>query len=181
MKFQARVWKVGDNINTDLILPITVFYETPEKQARMVFSANRPGWVDEVRPGDILIGGRNFGMGSSRPAARSLKNVGLACVVAHSLNGLFYRNSINFAFPALECPDVQDAFEEGDTAEVDFDAATVRNVTRGTTLSGRPTEPRLLELLKAGGIYPLLEKEGLIAPKADVGAKPSAASRQPSE
>jgi 3-isopropylmalate/(R)-2-methylmalate dehydratase small subunit len=163
MKFTARTWKVGDNINTDLILPITVFYETPEKQARMVFSANRPGWVDEVRPGDILIGGKNFGMGSSRPAARSLKNVGLACVVAHSLNGLFYRNAINFAFPALECPDVDQAFEEGDVAEVDFEASVVRNITRGTTLTGRPTPPRLLELLKAGGIYPLLEKEGLIA------------------
>ena len=166
MKFKAKVWKVGDNINTDLILPITVFYETPEIQARMVFSANRPGWVDQVQPGDILIGGKNFGMGSSRPAARSLKNVGLSCVIAHSLNGLFYRNCINFAFPALECPGIQDAFEEGETAEVDFDAATIRNVTHGTTLTGRATPPRLLDLLKAGGIYPLLEKEGLIAPKA---------------
>lgn len=167
MKFKARVWKVGDNINTDLILPISVFYETPEKQARMVFHANRPGWVDEVRPGDILIGGKNFGMGSSRPAARSLKNVGLSCVVAHSLNGLFYRNCINFAFPALECPGIQDAFEEGEVADVEFESATVRNVTRGTTLTGRPTPPKLLELVKAGGIYPLLEKEGLIAPRAE--------------
>ena len=165
MKFKAKVWKVGDNINTDLILPITVFYETPEKQARMVFHANRPGWVDQMQPGDILIGGKNFGMGSSRPAARSLKNVGLSCVVAHSLNGLFYRNCINFAFPGLECPDVDQAFEEGDVAEVDFDAAVVRNVTRGVTLTGRATPPNLLDLLKTGGIYPLLEKEGLIAPK----------------
>ena len=166
MNFKARVWKVGDNINTDLILPITVFYASPEEQARAVFASNRPGWVDQMRRGDILIGGKNFGMGSSRPAARSLKNVGLACVVAHSLNGLFYRNCINFAFPGLECPGVDEAFEEGDIAEVDFDAAVVRNVTRGTTLNGRATPPRLLDLLKAGGIYPLLEKEGLIAPKA---------------
>ena len=102
-----------------------------------------------------------------RPAARSLKNVGLACLVAHSINGLFYRNCINFAFPGLECPGVHDAFEEGEIAEVDFDAATVRNITRGTTLSGRRTPPNLLELVKAGGIYPLLEKEGLIAPKSE--------------
>jgi len=166
MKFRARVWKVGDNINTDLILPITAFYLTPQEQTRFVFKASRPGWVDQVQPGDILIGGRNFGMGSSRPAARSLKNVGLSCLVAHSLNGLFYRNCINFAFPAIECPGIQEAFEEGETAEVDFEEAVVRNVTRGTTLNGRKTPPRLLELLKAGGIYPLLEKEGLIAPKA---------------
>jgi 3-isopropylmalate/(R)-2-methylmalate dehydratase small subunit len=166
MKFNARVWKVGDNINTDLILPITAYYLTPQEQARFVFKANRPGWVDAVQPGDILVGGKNFGMGSSRPAARSLKNVGLSCLVAHSLNGLFYRNAVNFAFPALECPGIDDAFEEGDVAEVDFEAAVVRNVTRGVTLNGRRTPPRLLDLLKAGGIYPLLEKEGLIAPKA---------------
>src|SRR5258706_11175632 len=165
MKFKAKVWKVGDNINTDLILPITVFYETPEKQARMVFHANRPGWVDQMQPGDILIGGKNFGMGSSRPAARSLKNVGLSCVVAHSLNGLFYRNCINFAFPGLECPGVDQAFEEGDVAEVDFDAAVGRNVTPGVTVNGRATPPKLLHLLKAGGIYPPPEEERVIAPE----------------
>jgi 3-isopropylmalate/(R)-2-methylmalate dehydratase small subunit len=119
-----------------------------------------------VQPGDIIVGGRNFGMGSSRPAARSLKNLGLACLVAPSINGLFFRNCVNFAFPAVECPGVDDAFEEGDIAEVDFESAAVRNVTRGKTLAGRPIPPRLLELVRAGGIYPLLEKEGLIAPKA---------------
>jgi 3-isopropylmalate/(R)-2-methylmalate dehydratase small subunit len=105
-------------------------------------------------------------MGSSRPAARSLKNLGLACLVAPSINGLFFRNCVNFAFPAVECPGIDEAFEEGDVAEVDFESSAVRNVTRGKTLSGRPIPPRLLELVKAGGIYPLLEKEGLIAPKA---------------
>jgi len=166
MKFQARVWEFGDNINTDLILPITGFYLTPQEQTRLVFKANRPGWVDEVQPGDILIGGKNFGMGSSRPAARSLKNLGLACLVAPSINGLFFRNCVNFAFPAVECPGVDEAFDEGDIAEVDFETSAVRNVTRGRALAGRTIPPRLLELVKAGGIYPLLEKEGLIAPRA---------------
>jgi 3-isopropylmalate/(R)-2-methylmalate dehydratase small subunit len=166
MKFKARVWKFPDNINTDLILPAVAFYLPPEEQPRYVFNANRPGWVDQMKPGDIIIGGRNFGMGSSRPAARSLKNLGVACLVAHSINGLFFRNSVNFAFPAVECPGVQDAFEEGDIAEVDFDNSTVRNLTRGNTLAGRRIPPKLLDLVKAGGIYPLLEKEGLIGPKA---------------
>ena len=165
MKFQARVWKFGDNINTDLILPIQAFYLPAAEQPRYVFSANRPGWADQVKSGDIIIGGRNFGMGSSRPAARSLKSLGIACLVAPSINGLFFRNSVNFAFPAIECPGVDEAFEEGDVAEVDFEAAAVRNVTRGTTLTGRQMPPKLMELVKAGGIYPLLEKEGLIAPK----------------
>jgi len=166
MKFKARVWKFGDNINTDLILPIQAFYLPAAEQPRYVFSANRPGWVDQVKPGDILIGGKNFGMGSSRPAARSLKLLGLACVVAPSINGLFFRNAVNFAFPAMECPGVHEAFEEGDMAEVDFEAAVVRNVTRGATLEGRKMPSKLMALVKAGGIYPLLEKEGLIEPKA---------------
>jgi 3-isopropylmalate/(R)-2-methylmalate dehydratase small subunit len=73
---------------------------------------------------------------------------------------------VNFAFPAIECPGVTEAFEEGDVAEVDFESAVVRNVTRGVTLEGRKMPPKLMDLVKAGGIYPLLEKEGLIAPKA---------------
>jgi 3-isopropylmalate/(R)-2-methylmalate dehydratase small subunit len=166
MNFKARVWKVGDNINTDLILPIQAFYLPAAEQPKYVFHANRPGWSDLVKPGDILIGGKNFGMGSSRPAARSLKNLGIACLVAPSINGLFFRNCVNFAFPAVECPGVDGAFEEGETAEVDFETGAVHNATRGTTLKGRPMPPRLLELVKAGGIYPLLEKEGLIAPRS---------------
>jgi 3-isopropylmalate/(R)-2-methylmalate dehydratase small subunit len=166
MKFKARVWKVGDNINTDLILPITAFYLTPEEQVSYVFSANRPGWVKQVQKGDILIGGKNFGMGSSRPAARSLKNLGLSCLVAPYINGLFFRNAVNFAFPALECPGVDEAFDEGDMAEVDVIAARVRNLSKGIELAAKPLPAPLLAIVNAGGIYPLLEKEGSIAPRA---------------
>lgn len=165
MTFKGRVWIVGDNINTDLILPNKAFYMTHEEQALYVFSANRPGWSQQVQKGDILIGGSNFGMGSSRAAARSLKNLGLACLIAESLNGLFMRNCVNFAFPALECPGIHAAFTEGEEAEVDFDQAKVRNVTRGIALSGKPLPAPLMALVQAGGVYQLLEKEGLIAPK----------------
>jgi 3-isopropylmalate/(R)-2-methylmalate dehydratase small subunit len=165
MKFTARVWKFPDNINTDLILPNVAFYLTPQEQIQYIFKANRPGWVDLVRPGDILIGGRNFGMGSSRPAARNLKNLGLACLVAHSINGLFYRNAVNFAFPAMECEGVQDLFEEGDQAEIDFASGSVTNKSRGTSLPGRTIPGELLRIVEAGGIFPLLEREGLIAPR----------------
>ena len=163
MKFSARVWKFGDNVNTDLILPIQAFYLTPAEQARFVFHANRPGWVDMVQPGDILVGGKNFGMGSSRPAARSLNNLGLGCLIAESINGLFFRNCVNFAFPAMECRGVDRSFAEGEIAEVDFDARVVRNVTTGKLLPAVGLPHQLLALLKAGGIYPMLEKEGLIA------------------
>ena len=166
MKFKARVWKVGDNINTDLILPNRAFYLTPEEQVSYVFSANRPGWAEQVQKGDILIGGKNFGMGSSRPAARSLKNLGLACLIAPYINGLFFRNAVNFAFPALECPGVDEAFEEGDIAEIEFIEGRVRNVTKGIELAAKSLPAPLLAIVNAGGIYPLLEKEGSITPRA---------------
>jgi 3-isopropylmalate/(R)-2-methylmalate dehydratase small subunit len=171
MKFVARIWKFGDNINTDLILPNVAFYLTPEEQLKYIFRANRPGWVDLVKPGDILIGGKNFGMGSSRPAARNLKNLGLACLVAESINGLFYRNCVNFAFPATECTGVYEMFEEGDVAEVDFDIGTVANTTKGTSLAARKIPAPLLKIVEAGGIFSLLEKEGAIAPGIRQGAR----------
>ena len=73
----GKVWKFGDDINTDLMLPGPLLTGTEAEQARAVFAANRPGWVDQIGPGDIIVGGRNFGTGSSRPAARSLRNIGL--------------------------------------------------------------------------------------------------------
>ena len=165
MKLTARVWKFGDNINTDLILPILAFYMNPQEQSRYVFHANRPGWVDQVQPGDIIIGGSNFGMGSSRPAARSLVTLQIGALVAHSINGLFYRNCVNWALPAIECPDIQDAFDEGEVAEIDYDTSLIRNVTRGTVLQGKPVPPQLVDIVKAGGIYNLLERDGSIAPR----------------
>src|SRR3712207_7568731 len=92
-----------------------------EEQPRYVFSANRPGWVDLVAEGDLIVAGRNFGTGSSRPAARVLALLGIGGVIAESINGLFFRNSVNYAFPVLECPGVLEAFEEGDEAEFDLD------------------------------------------------------------
>lgn len=104
-------------------------------------------------------------MGSSRAAARSLKNLGLSCLLAESLNGLFLRNCVNFAFPALECPGVHAAFAEGEEAEVEFENAKVRNITRDQSLPGKPLPSSLMTLVQAGGVYQLLEREGLIAPK----------------
>jgi len=166
MHFKARTWKVGDNINTDLILPNRAFYLTPQEQTKFVFSANRPGWSDQVIRGDILIGGRNFGMGSSRPAARSLRNLGLACLVAESINGLFFRNCVNFAFPAMECPGVAEVFEEGDIAEVSFENASVVNVRTGAMLTGRAMPAELRAVVAAGGLFPLLEQQGYVASRA---------------
>ena len=164
----GRVWTFGDNINTDLMLPGPLIYASEERQRAAVFAANRPGWVDLVRPGDLLIGGRNFGMGSSRPAARSLRNLGLGAMLADSINGLFFRNAVNFGFLALRCPGVHAAFEEGHTAEISLDAWTVRNRETGTVLPVQPVPKALLSMMLSGGVYPLLERQGLIGgPIAD--------------
>jgi 3-isopropylmalate/(R)-2-methylmalate dehydratase small subunit len=162
----GRVWKFGDDINTDLMLPGPLLMASEAEQVRAVFSANRPGWVDEVRPGDIMIGGRNFGTGSSRPAARSLRNLGLGALIAESINGLFFRNAVSFGFLALECPGISAAFEEAQTAEIAIETWTVRNRDTGAELPVSPVPEALLSLMTGGGIYPLLEQQGLIAPKA---------------
>ena len=161
----ARLWKFGDDINTDLMLPGAVMAKGEAEQARAVFAANRPGWIDQMRKGDALVAGRNFGMGSNRPASRSLRNLGIAYLLAESINGLFFRNSVNFGFLALECPGCFAAFEEGDTAELDLDGWSVRNARTGEMLTPLPIPERLLSLMTGGGIYPLLEAEGLIAPR----------------
>ncbi len=161
----GRTWSFGDNINTDLMVPGQVLYASEEEQKRAVFFANRPGWVDEVKTGDIIIGGHNFGMGSSRPAARSLRNLGIACLVADTINSLFFRNAVNFGFLSISCPGVHAAFTEGQEAEVCIETWTVKNRATGQVLKADPIPPTLLTLMLEGGIYPSLERAGLLAPK----------------
>jgi 3-isopropylmalate/(R)-2-methylmalate dehydratase small subunit len=165
MKMRGRVWCFDDNINTDLILPIPVIPMPRDQRPQYMFRANRPGWAAEVKKGDILIAGKNYGMGSGRPAAEVMKDLGLACMVAESLNGLFFRNCVNYAFPALEVLGVRAAFTEGEEAEVDFEAGTVTNVTSGRTLSGPPWPEMALKMLRAGGLAAQLDSEGYLHPK----------------
>ena len=164
MNITGKTWVFGDNINTDLILPGRAQLFTEEEQAACVFEANRPGWIHEIAQGDIIIGGQNFGMGSSRPAARSLRNIGLGCVVAESINGLFFRNCVNWGFLALECPGIAGAFTEGDVADVSFEDFTVTNQRTGAALQAGAIPGQLLDTMKAGGVFPVLEAEGLVAP-----------------
>ena len=164
LRFESRTWKFGDHINTDLILPGPVMLLPFDEQPQYVFQANRPGWVKLVQSEDILIGGHNFGTGSGRPAARSLKVLGINCLVAESINGLFFRNCVNYGLYPLECPGVSELFEEGDVAAVDYGDFTVTNVTKGESLQAKQFPEMLLDILQAGGIYPLMESRGLLEP-----------------
>jgi 3-isopropylmalate/(R)-2-methylmalate dehydratase small subunit len=162
--YAGKVWTFGHDINTDLIMPSYARTQSLEEQVRAIFAANRPGWVDQVSRGDFLIAGRNFGLGSSRPGARSLRNLGIGCLLAESINGLFFRNCVNFGLLALECPGVHDAFEEGQTAELRLDDFTVTNRATAAKLNAAPVPQALLNIMCGGGILPMLENKGLIEP-----------------
>ena len=161
--FTGKVWKFEDDINTDLVIPGFAVMWTLEEQLPHCFSANRPGWVDEVQQGDVLIAGRNFGVGSARPIGDVLRDNGISGVVADSFNGLGLRNCINAGLPSLPCPGILDAFDEGDVAEVDWTTGDVRNLTKGTSLQGTPVPEALQEIVKAGGVEAVLRNEGYLA------------------
>ncbi len=161
----GRVWKFGDNVNTDLMLPGPYLFRSEEDQATAVFINNRPEFLREMHKGDVIIGGFNYGMGSSRPAARSLRNCGVGFLLAETINGLFFRNAVNFGFRAFECSGISQAFEEGDTAELSIEDWTATNRRTGQTLKVTPVPKMLLDLMLGGGVLPSLEAQGLIAPK----------------
>lgn len=159
-KITGRVWMFGDEINTDLIFPHTAFRASPEEQCRLCMSDNRPGWSSWVETGDILIAGRNFGTGSSRPGAAVLRRLGLAGLAAESFNGLFYRNCISYGLPAISAPGLTSAFAEGDIAEIDFAEGTILNRRTGRLLRGNRLSRSMMDMIDAGGIDEVLMAKG---------------------
>jgi len=165
MIFTGRVWMFGDNINTDLMMPGSQVLSQPgisdKEAARYCMSANRPGWAEQVKEGDIIIAGRNWGCGSSRPAARLFKALGIGVILADSMSRLFFRNSVNIGLPVLICAACSAAFEEGDQARVDMETGKVTNLTKGKTIQGEAlaADSPPAQILKAGGLRKLLQKE----------------------
>lgn len=156
---KGRVWKFGDNVDTDVISPSKYMEAPMEEQVKHVMEEINPRFPREVKPGDIIVAGRNFGCGSSRETAPDLiKRLGIAAVVAESFARIFFRNSVAIGLPILVCPKVSEAFEEGDTLELDLEKATVKNTTKNITLKGEPLSPDMLKVLEKGGITPLLKE-----------------------
>jgi 3-isopropylmalate/(R)-2-methylmalate dehydratase small subunit len=160
--FKGKVWMFSDDINTDLVIPNFAIYMPADEQPRHCFSANRPGWVDEVRPGDVIVAGRNFGVGSARPIGDVFVRLRLSGIVAESFNGLGLRNCINVGLPVLPCPGITGAFEEGDVAEVNWTTGEVKNVTMGTAMQGDPIPGALRDIVEGGGVEAVLRKEGYL-------------------
>lgn len=154
---KGRVWKFGDNINTDLMAPGSA-YNLPWEQLKRVILHIHPKFSREAEPGDVIVAGKNWGCGSSREQApANLKKLGLGCVVAESFGRIYFRNSVALAFPCITCAGVAGAFEEGDELELDLDNACVKNLTKGRELTGEIFSREVLYLLLNGGIIPALK------------------------
>ena len=134
----GKVWVFGDDLNTDAMYPAFAMKMDPPEAAKHIFYEVRPGWTDEVSPGDIVVAGKNFGLGSSRPVAALFTELGVAGLVAEEFNSLFFRNCINFGLPALTVPGVTQALNDGDRVRVDAAGATVTRVDGGPTLAAIP-------------------------------------------
>lgn len=157
---EGRVWVVGDAVNTDAMYPGFAMRMKTEEAARHVFYELRPGWVDEVAEGDIVIAGDNFGVGSSRPAATLFRHLGVKALLANEFNSLFYRNCINFGLPALTVPGVRAAFSDHDVARIDIVEGTIQNLTTGAHFKTPGLPVKMLDIINAGGLLPRLAKEG---------------------
>lgn len=153
----GRAWVFGDDVDTDAIAPGRWMKFDIDTLSAHCLEALDPAFAREVRAGDVLVAGRNFGCGSSREqAAQALRHLGLAAVIARSFAGLFYRNAINLGLPVLEC-DAAERIAAGAEIEVDVDAASVR-LAGGETLRCAAIAPFLLEILRAGGLLNQLER-----------------------
>ncbi len=165
MVFEGRVWKFGDSINTDLMMPGAEVLSKPglsdKEAAQYCMATNRPGWATQVREGDIIIAGRNWGCGSSRPAARLFKALGISVIVAESMSRLFFRNAINIGLPVLICPGCSAAFAEGDQARININNGEVKNLNSGQVLQAEamPWDSPPAQILRAGGLKKFMQKE----------------------
>jgi len=160
--FTGRVWKFGDLINTDLIMPSKAFRLPKAEQHTLCFEAVRPEFAREVKAGDIIVAGENFGMGSSRPIGEVMRSAGIAAIIAESINGLAMRTCVNSSLPAINCLGVSALFEDGDIGRVDFLSGKIDNITSGKSLQTHPMAPLLAEIVAAGGVVPMLLKDGYI-------------------
>ena len=153
-----RAWVLGDNVDTDVITPGRYMKFGIDEIAVHCLEALVPEFARGVQPGDVVVGGRNFGAGSSREQApAALKHLGVAALVAESFAGLFYRNALNLGLPAVVCAEAM-RIRDGDTLRVDFEKGEIANLTTGETLQCEPIPAHLMQMVRDGGLLAHLEK-----------------------
>lgn len=155
----SRAWKFGDDVDTDVIIPARYLNQTsPEHLAAHCMEDADAQFAQEVQPGDVMVGGKNFGCGSSREhAPLAIKSAGVQVVIAESFARIFYRNSLNIGLPILECPEAVQGIESGDDVSVNLETGEIQNITKGTCYQARPFPPFMQELIQAGGLIPYVK------------------------
>ncbi len=154
MKIKGKVWKFGDNIDTDAIIPARYLNTSdPKELAKHVMEDADSSFPSKLNPGDIIIGGRNFGCGSSREHAPiAIKAAGVQAVVAKSFARIFFRNAFNIGLPIFEVPELVDETNEGDELEIDMDSGEIINLNKNKKYNTKPIPAFMQELIKAGGL-----------------------------
>ena len=154
MKAHGMVFKYGDNVETDVIIPARYLNSSdPAELAEHCMEDIDKDFVKNVKKGDVIVADKNFGCGSSREHAPiAIKAAGVSCVIAETFARIFYRNAINIGLPIIECPDAAKGIEAGDEVEVDFDSGIIYNVTKGTQFIGQAFPEFMQKIIAAEGL-----------------------------
>ena len=160
MRALGHVFKYGDNVDTDVIIPARYLNSFDGKElASHAMVDIDPEFAKKVQPGDLIVANKNFGCGSSREhAPLCLKEAGVSCVIAETFARIFYRNAINIGLPILECPEASKKIQAGDVVEVDFDTGIITNHTKGESYVGTPFPPFIQNIITKGGLLASIEK-----------------------
>ena len=160
MRAEGSVFKYGDNVDTDVIIPARYLNIADRAElATHCMEDIDAEFVGRVAKGDIMVGGENFGCGSSREhAPMVIKESGIDCVIAKTFARIFYRNAINIGLPILECPEASEEIRAGDRVSVDFDTGVITDETTGKTYQAQPFPEFIQEIMAAGGLVNSLKK-----------------------
>jgi len=151
---KGRAFKFGDDINTDEIIPARYLNTSnPKELAKHVMEDADPDFPNKVKPGDIIVAGKNFGCGSSREHAPiAIKAAGVSAVIAKSFARIFYRNAINIGLPIFESPEAVEGIEEGDIVEINPGTGVIKNITKGKEFKSTPISEDIRKIMEAGGL-----------------------------
>lgn len=160
MKIRGKIWKFGDNIDTDAIIPARYLNTSdPKELAKHVMEDADKDFPSKVKEGDIIVAGKNFGCGSSREHAPiAIKAAGVQAVIAKSFARIFFRNAFNIGLPIFEVPELVDEASEGDEIEIDMNSGEIVNLTKGKNYKTKPIPDFMQELIKAGGLVEWTKK-----------------------
>lgn len=162
MKANGTVFKYGDNVDTDVIIPARYLNSSdPKELAAHCMEDIDKGFITKVKQGDLIVADKNFGCGSSREHAPiAIKAAGVSCVIAETFARIFYRNAINIGLPIIECPEAAKSIESGDEVEVDFDSGVITDKTKGLSFKGQAFPEFMQKIIKAEGLVNYINQKG---------------------